>query len=482
MLLKSTCFQTLATSAAIAGSALSSTPALANKDTREKLNILFILVDDLGKEWISCYGSEDIKTPNIDALADSGMKFNNAYSMPQCTPSRATLLTGKYPYRNGFVNHWDVPRWGVGYFDWKHRLNTTFATLMKDLGYATCAAGKWQLNDFRLEPQAMKKHGFDDWAMWTGREARNGASRYRYMDPYINTPAGSKTYTGKFGPDIYCNRLIDFMKTHRDEPLCLYFSMALTHAPHVTTPDEPDVVDKLDKHKAIVRYTDKLVGRLVAALDELAIRGKTVVILTTDNGSDSQIVGTRNGRRVRGAKSDKVEAGVCQPFIVNCPGRVPSGTETDALTDFTDLLPTFLELGGGTVPDNLLIDGISIAPVILGQKDDSAREWIMAMGHGPATVDEQGVRGKADFATRVIRDKRYKVWVSTEKKIVRLYDLKEDPYETHNLLEDGGADYNGPLAAFNKILDSMPDKDARPLYTPRAPNEWDKKPRSKMRH
>jgi len=85
----------------------------------EKPNILFIMLDDLGKEWISCYGAEDIKTPNIDALAAGGMKFHNAYSMPQCTPSRATLLTGKYPWRNGFVNHWDVPRWGIAYFDWK---------------------------------------------------------------------------------------------------------------------------------------------------------------------------------------------------------------------------------------------------------------------------------------------------------------------------------------------------------------------------
>ena len=96
-----------------------------------KPNILFIMVDDLGKEWISCYGAEDVKTPHVDALAAGGMKFNNAYSMPQCTPSRTTLLTGKYPWRNGFVNHWDVPRWGVGYFDWKKKENTTFARLMK---------------------------------------------------------------------------------------------------------------------------------------------------------------------------------------------------------------------------------------------------------------------------------------------------------------------------------------------------------------
>ena len=151
--------------------------------TNQKPNILFIMLDDLGKEWISCYGAEDIETPNIDALAAGGMKFNNAYSMPQCTPSRATLLTGKYPWRNGYVNHWDVPRWGIGYFDWKHKENTTFARLMKDLGYKTCAAGKWQINDFRIEPQAMKKHGFDDWAMWTGWETWQPTKRRKVPRP-----------------------------------------------------------------------------------------------------------------------------------------------------------------------------------------------------------------------------------------------------------------------------------------------------------
>jgi len=88
-------------------------PLKAVEQSGTKPNILFIMVDDLGKEWISCYGAEEIKTPNIDALAAGGMKFHNAYSMPACTPSRTTLLTGKYPWRNGFVNHWDVPRWGV---------------------------------------------------------------------------------------------------------------------------------------------------------------------------------------------------------------------------------------------------------------------------------------------------------------------------------------------------------------------------------
>ena len=448
---------------------------MAAENSASKPNILFILVDDLGKEWISCYGAEDIQTPNIDALAKGGMKFHNAYSMPQCTPSRTTLLTGKYPWRNGFVNHWDVPRWGVGYFDWKQQENTTFARLMKENGYVTCAAGKWQINDFRIEPQAMQKHGFDDWAMWTGWETGNDASRERYQNPYINTPEGSKTYQGQFGPDIYVDRLIQFMRTHKDKPMCLYFPMALTHTPLVATPDEPNARSPIDKHKAMVRYTDKLVGQLVDALNELGIRERTVVIFTTDNGTTGKITGTLNGHRVKGAKAQESEAGVCEPFIVNCPGLVPAGTETDALTDFSDLLPTFVELGGGKIPDDLTIDGVSIAPVILGQKEDAGREWIMALGHGPARLDQQGVRGVKDFATRVIRDKRHKVWVSTEKKIIRLHDLKKDPWETANLLDSELTEHKQALQKFQAVVDSLPDQDARPVYEPRAENLWDRK-------
>ena len=441
--------------------------------TNQKPNILFIMLDDLGKEWISCYGAEDIETPNIDALAAGGMKFNNAYSMPQCTPSRATLLTGKYPFRNGYVNHWDVPRWGIGYFDWKHKENTTFARLMKDLGYKTCAAGKWQINDFRIEPQAMKKHGFDDWAMWTGFETGNPVSAERYQDPYINTPKGSKTYKGKFGPDIYTDHIIQFMKKHKEDPMCLYLPMALPHSPLVVTPDEPKASSKMDRHKAMVKYIDKLIGKLVKALEELAIRDKTILIFTTDNGSTGSITGTLNGAKVQGGKSKEKESGICAPFIVNCPGKVPAGVVTEALTDFSDLLPTFVELGGGQLPEDLEVDGLSIAPVILGKENDSKRKWIMALGFGQAKIDQNGVKPRDPFISRVIRDKKFKVWVSNQKEIIRLHDLTEDPWEENNLIESTVEAHKKAIRKFEEVLASVPNKDARPLYTPRAKNPWD---------
>jgi arylsulfatase A-like enzyme len=448
----------------------------------QKYNILFIMVDDLGKEWVSAYGAEDIQTPRIDALAKGGMLFHNAYSMPQCTPSRATLLTGKYPFRNGYVNHWDVPRWGVGYFDWKQKQNTTFARLMKGLGYTTVAAGKWQINDFRIEPRAMEKHGFDDWCMWTGYETGVKASAMRYQDAYINTPEGSKTYEGQFGPDVYVDHLIRFIQRNKDKPMCLYYPMALTHTPLVATPDEPSVSDNLGKHKAMVRYMDKMVGRLVDALDELELREKTIILFTTDNGSTNGILGHRKGEEVKGAKARKIEAGVCEPFIANCPGTVPAGVETDALTDFSDLLPTFVELGGGSVPDDLVIDGKSFAPLLLGKAKDSPRDWILAMGHGPGKLDELGVRGKVDFAERVLRDKRYKVWVNESRTIYKLFDLQSDPWEKTNLLgvEQELPEHVEAVRRFQKIVDAMPETDARPLYEPRAANPWDKKIGSRL--
>ena len=439
----------------------------------EKPNILLIMVDDLGKDWISCYGADNIQTPNIDALANGGLKFDNCYSMPQCTPTRATLLTGQYPWRTGWTNHWDVPRWGVGYFDWAHY--TTFANILKSAGYATAIAGKWQINDFRLEPQALEKHGFDDWCMWTGYEAHNPPSAERYWDSYIHTRSGSRTYPGKFGPDIYCDFLIEFLRSHRDQPMLLYFPMALTHGPLVTTPLKPDVEGKFEKHVAMVEYTDYLVGRLVQTLDELGIRDRTIVFFTTDNGSGGGVRGTIGGRRPTGGKASNYEGGVCEPLIVNCPGTVPAGRSTTALTDFSDLLPTFADLAGAKVPDQLEIDGHSIAPVVLGRERDSSRQWILAMGHGPARLDQQGVRARDDYSDRVLRDKRYKIWVQPNRQTTALYDLATDPLEQQNLIDSRRPEHVAALTRLQSHIDSMPMVDARPKYRPRAPNAWDKK-------
>ena len=430
------------------------------------------MVDDLGPEWISSYGAEGIETPNIDKLAEGGMLFRNAYSMPQCTPTRVTLLTGQYPFRHGWTNHWDVPRWGAGcHFDPQH--NLSFARLLRDAGYVTAIAGKWQINDFRIQPRILDRHGFDEWSVWTGGEGGNPVSDERYWDPYIFTNSeASRTYAGRFGPDIYNEFLVEFVRRNAGQPMLLYYPMALTHGPLVDTPHEPFAETSLEKHKAMVRYTDYLVGRLVKAIDYAGVRNNTIIIFTTDNGTSRGIRGRLNGRLIRGGKAQLTENGPRQPFIVNGPGLVPAGVETDELTDFSDLFPTFCELAGVELPDGIDIDGESIAPLLLGKSTSGRREWMAAMGFGPAKLDEMGVRGVDDYAPRVIRNKRYKIHVH-DGTIRKLYDLARDPGETRNLLASELPEHVAALRKLRAASETMPDKDARPRYDPLPPQPWD---------
>ncbi len=459
-------------------------PAARAAAAEERPNILFILVDDLGKEWFSCYGAEGIETPNIDALAAGGMRFENCWCMPQCTPTRVTLLTGQYPFRHGWTNHWDVPRWGAGcHFDPRH--NSSFGLVLREAGYSTCAAGKWQIDDFRVEPRAMHAAdfgmdtitlaGFDQWCMWTGGEGGNeAASNERYWNPYVHEGETSSTRKGEFGPDVYCNYLINFLDEHRAEPMLLYFPMALTHGPNTTTPDEPEVKGKLDMHMAMVRYTDKLVGRLVAALEEAGIRERTVIVFTTDNGT-SGVTGRRNGHDVPPSKAKMVEAGVSIPLIVNAPGRVPAGVVTDALVDFTDFLPTFAELAGAKLPAEREVDGRSFAPLLLGKAEDSPREWIHSMGGRPEKLAEGRVVPAQPYDDRVLRDKRWKLWIDTNRRPAKLFDMRNDSWEERNLIASEEPEAVAARERLAAIAAKFPERDAAPRYEPNPPQKWDKK-------
>lgn len=441
-------------------------------------NILFILTDDLGKEWVSTYGAEEIETPNIDQLAQTGMRFDNFYSTPQCTPSRVTLFTGQYPSRHGWINHWDVPRWGGGaHFDWTK--NPSIARMMHDAGYKTAAAGKWQVNDFRVQPEAMVSHGFDDYCMWTGYETGNPPSAERYWNPYIHTKEGSKTYTGQFGEDIFSDFLIDFMKKNKNKPMFLYYALCLTHIPFTSTPAEPNVTEKYDCHKAMVRYMDFTVGKMVKALDELGLRKNTIIIYTTDNGTTPEITGRMNGRSVQGGKAKTTENGICEPFVVNCPGLVPSGKITDALGDLTDILPTCAEIAGATLPGNFIFDGMSLADLILGRSDESPRKWIMAMGGNgggsEAQLSEKGLENQYRFRDRVVRDKAYKLFVSAERKPEKLVSVIDDPGEKVNLLTDKDPTIIAELEKLWAAVLSFPEQDSDPHYVPLPKETWDRK-------
>lgn len=224
---------------------------------------------------------------------------------------------------------------------------------------------------------------------------------------------------------------------------------------------------------------DFSVGKLVKALDDLGLRENTIIIYTTDNGTAGSITGRMNGREVQGGKTKTTENGICEPFIVNCPGMVPSGKVTDALGDLTDILPTCAELAGAKLPEKFVFDGASLATVFLGKTSDSPRKWIMAMGGdgggSAAKRSEKGVENQYRFRDRVIRDQAYKLFVSAERKPEKLISVLDDPEEKTNLLQSDDPKVKAELDKLWKVALSFPDQDSDPHYIPLAKEPWDKK-------
>ena len=435
-------------------------------------NIVLIMVDDLGPEWVSACGG-NFPTPNIDRIAAEGVRFENAYSMPKCTPTRVTLMTGQYPYRHGWVNHWDVPRWGVGcHFD--PDLNPTWTRLLHDSGYRSAIAGKWQLNDFRVQPDILEEHGFDDWCMWTGGEGHNPQSNERYHTPYVHTREGSSLREGVFGPDLYTDFLIDFMRQESEQPFLLYFPMALTHTPLIPTPLDPEAEGQQERHRAMVRYTDLLVGRILDAIDELGIAQNTLVIFTTDNGTARGIEGERNGRPVMGGKGLMLETGCRAPFFARWVGQVGPGRVVPALVDFTDLFPTMLELAGVDAPEGHVLDGHSFVDPLIGFGNRGEREWMMAMGGRTAHQRDGRVVPELPYAPRVLRTVEYKLWIDANGQPERLHHLPSDPEEAVNLIEDPDEAARAALELLSGVAAQFPETDGLPRYEALPPQPWDK--------
>ncbi|MBI5685014.1 MAG: sulfatase-like hydrolase/transferase [Verrucomicrobia bacterium] len=343
-----------------------------------KPNIILVLSDDVGLSRIGCYGGAPFKTPHLDRLAAAGLRFERCYSMPLCGPSRAALLTGKYPFRTGATSN--------GNSEINPAVHPTISLVLQRAGYATCAIGKLGQSAPAEDAAAPKRLGFDESMLWMGR-----ATPDRYWNPrYYRNGAVVQGKPDEFGPDLTHAFLVDFMKRHRERPFFVYYSAVLSHGPFVRTPDSKD-----DKSLVLdmVTYLDKQMGQLAAALDELRLRENTIILFTSDNGPYGNPLGTFRGRPMIGSKTELTEGGVREPLIVNCPGRVPSGKVCNDLTDFTDFFPTVLELTGVKAPEGLKFDGQSIAPQILGEPG-RPRSWVYAQV------------GKEYF----IADQRYKLY------------------------------------------------------------------------
>ena len=383
----------------------------------QRPNIVLILADDLGYETIACNGGESYRTPAIDQMAAAGMRFENAYAHPLCTPSRVALMTGRYNFRN-YTSFGELKL-----------SEQTFGNLLRDAGYKTLIAGKWQLSygDFRAPFQL----GFDEYLLWNFGEQGKGS---RYWDPtfYRNGKLLENT-KGKFGPDLIADQVADFIERQRAESFFVYYPLVLPHDPFIEPPgydraaqattDKP-TADKAeeDQHrfKAMVEYTDRLVGRVNDQLQQLGLSKQTLVIFTGDNGTSRKIRSQFKGRVINGDKGSPTQAGTHTPLIARWDGVIPAGRVNSDLIDFTDFLPTLLEVAGIKIEASVKLDGRSFAPQLRGRKGQP-REWVFCH------YDPHWGNFKA---SRHAQDKQYKLYHDG-----RLFDYRRDPLEQMPLVE-----------------------------------------------
>lgn len=347
-----------------------------NTASSGKPNIIFILSDDVGLGDIGSCGGP-FKTPNIDALAKSGTRFELCYSAPLCGPSRCQALTGRYPFRTGLNSNQS-----------KDEINPSdevmIPTLMKRAGYATASVGKW--GQMCLGPA---EWGFDEYVVFQGSGRYWGSQNPTYI------ASGKETALpeGKYLPDVMREFVTDFMTRHKDQPFFIYYPMVHVHGPILRTPDSKEGADKDQLYKDNVEYMDKLVGQLVAELDRLKLRDNTLIIFSGDNGTAHFGVeaATVNGKPISGMKGTMLEGGSRVPLIVSWPGHAPAGQVSRDLIDFSDFFPTLAELGGAKLPDGVTIDGQSFAPQILGKKG-TPRDWVYVELSGKSYVRNAGFK------------------------------------------------------------------------------------------
>ena len=440
----------------LAGPGALAAAAGAGDGKGRKPNIIFIMADDLGYECLGCNGGTSYKTPHLDALAAGGVRFTGAHCTPLCTPTRVQVMTGQYPFRNGWpMGIWTLPR-AKQVLDPKL---PNFAHVLKAAGYATAVAGKWQLARFEDHPNHARQCGFDEHCLWTWLYGPGGGKNPpRYWKPYIWQNGKLNEDVQKddvFGPDVCTDFLIDFMRRNKDKPFFAYYPMLLTHLPLVPTPanrGQAAAGKAGPKKKAkdprlfagMVEYADALVGRIVAALDKLGLRENTLIVFTGDNGTPRGITSRMGRRVVKGGKGSMADTGSHVPLIANWVGTatkaapldtpvavrgvsngapldtpvavrgVSNGAVCDDLVDFSDVLPTFADAAGAAVPRGHTLDGRSFLPQLRG-RTGNPRDWVYI---------QLGKRW-------AVRTKQWKLHSSR-----RLFGLTADPLEQSPILPE----------------------------------------------
>ncbi|MES2599047.1 MAG: sulfatase-like hydrolase/transferase [Verrucomicrobiota bacterium] len=399
-----------------------------------KPNVILIMADDFGYECVTANGGESYKTPVLDKLAATGLRFENCHVQPLCTPTRVQLMTGRYNVRN-YLNFGTLPR-----------QETTFGQLFKTAGFKTGICGKWQLGSEVDSPQHF---GFEESCLW--QQTRRPP---RYTNAGLEYNGVEKDFTkGEYGPDLVNDFALEFLTKHKEEPFFLYYPMMLTHDPFQPTPDSPDYDPTLNteskkknaRHFAeMTTYMDKLIGKLVTRLEELSLRENTLLLFVGDNGTSNGHMSRFKGADFAGGKGKTTHRGTHVPMIVSWPSVIKEGRVSAELISSTDFLPTICQAAGVNAPEN--VDGVSFLPQIQGEAG-KAREWLY-MWYSPRQSKEMKVSECAfDQTHKLYRDGRF-------------FDLKTDPEEKSPLAAEGAE-----AAKLQKALD---------LFAQARPEELDK--------
>jgi arylsulfatase A len=389
-----------------------------NQQTGRVPNIVLILADDFGYECVAANGGESYETPHLDQLAASGVRFEQCHTTPLCTPTRVQLMTGQYNVRN-YIRFGLLPR-----------DQRTFAQVLKQAGYATAVCGKWQLGSEQDSPQHF---GFDESCLW--QQTRRPP---RYANPGLEYNGVEKDFhSGEYGPKLVNDFALEFVQRqvtgHPNRPFFLYYPMILTHNPFQPTPDsanwDPKAVgEKVNHHVKNfadnVKYMDKMVGRLVAKLEELKVRDNTLLIFVGDNGTNGSVTSRFRGRDYQGGKGTTTERGTHVPLIANWPAAMgalePASRVKRDLISTVDVLPTLCAAAGVAAPTPL--DGVSFLPQLQGQAG-SPRETLYCW-YSPRQQANLNVREFAMTHTA-------KLYRSGE-----FYDLASDPFEKTAISHD----------------------------------------------
>lgn len=353
-----------------------------------KPNIILILADDLGIPGVGCYGGE-YATPNLDAMAKEGVRFERCYSEPLCAPSRVMLMTGRFPFRTGATSNsarMVTPQ-----------RETIIPKMLKQAGYATAMAGKWSQLQYLTTPEEAAAWGFDEFLEWAHAEGG------RYWNPALSRDGQPVPTTEKdFGPDLLNAYVMDFIARKKDQPFFVYYPMPLIHSQLSPTPDGASGNGLLADN---IAYMDKLVGKLLAELDRLQLSENTLVFFTGDNGQG--LNARLNGRQIVGNKGAMSEGGSRVPMIVQWKGTVPAGRVVNDLVELSDVYATIADVSGSKLPEGVTMDSVSFAPQLKG-KAGKTRDWVFVQ-----LVDEWYVRSSR--------------WKLTQAGA--LFDMNDAPFE-----------------------------------------------------